>query len=63
VPDQSTLWRSWHHRFTTELQDTVETAARTILIKAQNAGVTVPREPERQSRRHGAEEAEIDPDD
>ncbi|SEP26854.1 Transposase domain, partial [Halorientalis persicus] len=63
VPDQSTLWRSWHHRFTTELQDTVETAARTILIKAQNAGVTVPREPERQSRRHGTEEAEIDPDD
>ncbi len=63
VPDQSTLWRSWHQRFTTELQDTVETAARTILIKAQNAGVTVPREPERQSRRHGDEHTDSDPDD
>ena len=63
VPDQSTLWRSWHHRFTTELQDTVETAARTILIKAQNAGVSVPREPERQSRRHHDENEESDPDD
>ena len=63
VPDQSTLWRSWHQRFITELQDTVETAARTILIKAQNAGVTVPREPERQSRRHHDENEESDPDD
>ncbi|WP_092664785.1 transposase [Halorientalis persicus] len=63
VPDQSTLWRSWHQRFTTELQDTVETAARTILIKAQNAGVTVPRDPERQTRRHGDENTEPDPDD
>ncbi len=52
VPDQSTLWRSWHHRFTADLRNTVETTARTILIKAQNAGVSVPREPERQSRRH-----------
>jgi hypothetical protein len=40
VPNQSTLWRSWHHRFTAELQDTVETAARTILIKAQNADIS-----------------------
>jgi hypothetical protein len=63
VPDQSTLWRSWHHRFTAELQATVETAARTILIKAQNAGVTVPREPDRQSRRHHDENNESDPDD
>jgi IS4 transposase len=63
VPDQSTLWRSWHHRFTANLQDTVETAARTILIKAQNAGVTIPREPERQSRRHHDENEESDPDD
>jgi hypothetical protein len=63
VPDQSTLWRSWHHRFTATLQDTVETAARTILIKAQNAGVTVPREPNRQSRRHCDEGPESDPDD
>lgn len=47
VPDQSTLWRSWNNRFTTDLRETVETAARTILIKAQNAGVSVPRDPER----------------
>jgi len=63
VPNQSTLWRSWHHRFTAELQDTVETTARTILIKAQNGGVTVPREPERQSHRHRNESRESDPDD
>ena len=47
IPDQSTLWRSWHKRFTADLRETVETAARTILIKAQDAGVSVPREPER----------------
>ena len=63
VPNQSTLWRSWHHRFTAELQDTVETAARTILTKAQNAGVTVPRKPDRQNRRHRDESTESDPDD
>jgi len=63
VPNQSTLWRSWHKRFTTDLQDTVKTAARTILIKAQNAGVSVPREPDRQSRRHGDERSKSDPDD
>lgn len=49
IPDQSTLWRSWHERFTADLRETVERGARTILIKAQNAGVTVPREPERNS--------------
>jgi len=63
VPNQSTLWRSWHKRFTPDLQDTVETAARTILIKAQNEGVSVPREPERQSRRHNNESPEPNPDD
>jgi hypothetical protein len=63
VPNQSTLWRSWHHRFTADLQDTIKTAARTILIKAQNAGVTVPRDPERQTGRHGNENTEPDPDD
>jgi len=57
VPDQSTLWRSWNKRFTTDLRETVETAARTILIKAQNAGVEVPREPERDGR-HRDEDAE-----
>lgn len=46
IPNQSTLWRSWHTRFTANLRETVETAARTILINAQNAGVEGPREPE-----------------
>ena len=62
IPDQSTLWRSWHNRFTSGLRGTVETAARMILIKAQNAGIAVPREPERQLRHHngGSEKAELD---
>ena len=47
VPDQSTLWRSWHERFTVELRETVETAAHTILINAQNTGVDVPCGPDR----------------
>jgi IS4 transposase len=63
VPNQSTLWRSWHKRFTPGLQDSVETAARTILIKAQNAGVTVPREPDRQNPRRRDERTEPNPDD
>ncbi|KAB7514736.1 transposase [Halosegnis rubeus] len=63
IPDQSTLWRSWHERFTTDLRETVETAARTILIKAQNAGVGVPREPTRKLRYHGNESGESGLDD
>jgi len=63
VPNQSTLWRSWHYRFTADFRDTVETATQTILIKAQNAGVTVPRELERQNRRHRDESTESDLDD
>jgi IS4 transposase len=63
VPNQSTLWRSWHHRFTADLKDTVKTAARTILIKAQNADVAVPREPEQQSHRLDEDGEESDPDD
>jgi len=63
VPDQSTLWRSWHKRFITELRSTVETATRTILIKAQDADVAVPRNPERHLPSHGDEEDESDPDD
>ncbi|MDB2225778.1 transposase [Halorubrum ezzemoulense] len=63
IPDQSTLWRSWHERFTADLRETVETAARTILIKAQNVGVAVPREPARKLRYHGDESGESDPDD
>jgi IS4 transposase len=63
LPNQSTLWRSWHKRFPAELRSTVETAARTILIKAQNADVVVPRKPERHLPSHGDEEDESDPDD
>ena len=62
VPDQSTLWRSWHERFTAELRSTVETAARTILIKAQNAGVAVPREPERHLLSHAHEDTSSESD-
>ena len=63
VPDQSTLWHSWHNRFTAELRSTVKTAARTILIKAQNADVAVPRNPERHLSSHGDEEDESDTED
>jgi hypothetical protein len=63
LPNQSTLWRSWHERFTAELRGTVETAARTILIKAQNADVAVPRELERHLPSHGDEEDESDLDE
>ena len=45
VPDQSTLWRTWYHRFVPDLRETIQTAARTILIQADNADVSVPREP------------------
>jgi IS4 transposase len=55
VPNQSTLWRSWHTRFTDELRKTVQKVARTILIKAENAGVAVPREPERGPPPRGAD--------
>nr|WP_245683243.1 transposase [Halovenus aranensis] len=63
IPDQSTLWRSWHKRFTADLRSTVETAARTILVEAQNAGVAVPREPERRLSPHGDKEDKPDLDD
>jgi IS4 transposase len=63
VPNQSTLWRSWNERFTAELRSTVETAARTILIKAQNADVAVPREPERRLSPHSDEDNEPDLND
>ncbi|ELY69603.1 transposase (TCE33) [Natrinema pellirubrum DSM 15624] len=62
IPTQSTLWRSWHERFTAELRETVETAARTILINAQNAGVSVPRAPDRTLPQRGddADESNLD---
>lgn len=53
VPDQSTLWRSWHKRFTPDLRETVETAAQTILINAQNVGVPVPCEPKQTVQTQG----------
>jgi hypothetical protein len=62
-PDQSTLWRSWHNRFTAERRSTVETAARTIRIEAQNADVAVAREPERRLTPHSDEENEPDIND
>jgi hypothetical protein len=63
VPDQSTLWRSWNERFTRELRETVQEAARTILIKAQSADVAVPREPERNLPDRGHNATGSDPDD
>ena len=63
MPDQSTLWRSWHQRFTTELRETVETAARTILIKAQDAGLIVPREPDRKLSYRNDDQDASAPDD
>ncbi|MDW7539298.1 transposase [Haloferax volcanii] len=63
VPDQSTLWRSWHTRFTNALRNTVQKSARTILIKAQNADVTVPREPEQILPARGDDVDEAVPDD
>jgi IS4 transposase len=63
VPDQSTLWRSWNKRFTADLRETVEAAARTILIKAQNEGVDVPREPERKLQHPLDDSDDPEPDD
>ncbi|GAB3421338.1 hypothetical protein GCM10027435_25010 [Haloparvum alkalitolerans] len=62
IPNQSTLWRSWHERFTGELRETVETAARTILINAQNAGVSVPRDPKQTLPQRGNDTDESDLD-
>ena len=62
VPDQSTLWRSWNERFTRELRETVQKAARTILIKAEDAGVAVPREPGRSLPPRSNNADESDPD-
>ena len=62
VPNQSTLWRSWHKRFTSDLRETAETAAQTILITAQNEGVAVPRHPERKPPQREDDGRESDPD-
>ncbi len=63
APNQSTLWRTWNDRFTRDLRETVQKAARTILIKAQNADVAVPREPERNLLDRGDDAVKSDPDD
>ncbi|QLC35415.1 transposase (plasmid) [Halarchaeum sp. CBA1220] len=63
VPDQSTLWRTWNERFTRDLRETIQEAARLILIKAQNAGVAVPRKPERNLPDRGDDATESDPAD
>jgi len=56
VPDQSTLWRTWHHRFTATLRETIETGARTIVIQADQAGISVPREPPTTPPHHETDE-------
>ncbi len=62
VPDQSTLWRSWHERFSTDLRETIKTAARSVLFAADRAGVDIPREPERTTP-HNETENENPPTD
>lgn len=59
VPDQSTLWRTWHQRFTSELRETIATAATKVLIQADRANVPVFREPPERSpsRRQSSETA------
>jgi hypothetical protein len=63
VPDQSTLWRRWNERFTRDIRETVQKAARAIHIKVQNADVAVPREPERNLPDRGHNATGSDPDD
>ena len=57
------MWRSWNNRFTADLRETVETAGRTILIKAQNAGVSVPRDPQRKLRYRDSDDVDPRPDE
>jgi IS4 transposase len=63
APNQSTLWRTWNERFTRDLRETIQKAARTILIKAQKADVAVPREPERDLPDQGDDADESVPND
>ena len=54
LPDQSTLWRTWHERFGPNLRETIEQGARSIPHRAAAAGVSTPRQPEpNQERRDG----------
>ena len=52
VPDQSTLWRTWHQRFPTDLQETIIECARIILRQADRRGVEIPRPLPHSSRHH-----------
>ncbi|ELY63021.1 transposase [Natronococcus jeotgali] len=49
LPDQSTLWRTWHCRFSPDLQETIQKSARTVLINANREDINVPRDPLRTS--------------
>ena len=51
VPDQSTLWRTWHQRFEPDLRETIQTAARSILIQVNRVDVPIPRQPPERSFR------------
>lgn len=42
VPDQSTLWRTWHCRFPPDLRETIKKSARTVLINANREAATFP---------------------
>jgi hypothetical protein len=52
LPDQSTLWRTWHCRFSPDLQEMIQKSARTVLINANREGSNVPRDPLRNSKSH-----------
>jgi IS4 transposase len=60
LPNQSTFWRTWHKRFTADLRDTIQTAAQTILLKADDAGVSIPRERPDTSSSSDTEESFLD---
>jgi hypothetical protein len=63
LPSQSTLWRTWNHRFTTDLQETIQQAARTILVKTEIDGVDVPRSPPRKFDRLDEDDEDTTLDD
>jgi hypothetical protein len=44
MPDQSTLWRTWHERFSEDIRETIENVGRSLLYKAAEAGVETPRD-------------------
>ncbi|MDG5821819.1 hypothetical protein QA609_23885 [Natronococcus sp. A-GB7] len=42
LPDQSTLWRTWHCRFSSDLQETIQKSARLLLTNANREAATFP---------------------